>query len=127
MTYEEAWGNLVKYPRSFRCHLCPDGLGELADISCGDAWHLYDGDDNAGVSLILVRSDRGKDLLNRAATDGYVEIAQAQPVDVIRAQPLTERRSIVFGRMLVMKAFCIPVPEFINFPLREPGGRIRRA
>jgi coenzyme F420 hydrogenase subunit beta len=35
-SYDESWSFLQKY-RSFRCNLCPDGLGQLADISCGDA------------------------------------------------------------------------------------------
>lgn len=119
LTYQESWGNLVKHPRSFRCHLCPDGLGELADISCGDAWHLYDDSGNAGRSLVLARTIQGKDILRCAAAAGYVDLTQSQPSEVIKAQPLTQRRAVVFGRMMAMKVLGIPVPEFLNFHLRE--------
>lgn len=51
LSYEESWGSLTRYPRSFRCHLCADGLGDIADISFGDAWHRYSDKGNPGLSL----------------------------------------------------------------------------
>jgi coenzyme F420 hydrogenase subunit beta len=119
LTYQESWGSLVKHPRSFRCHLCPDGLGELADISCGDAWHLYGDNGDAGRSLVLVRTDQGQDLLGRAMAAGYFELVRSQSSEVIRAQPLAQRRAVVFGRLMAMKALLIPVPKFIDFSLHK--------
>jgi coenzyme F420 hydrogenase subunit beta len=120
LTYEESWGKLVNYHRSFRCNLCPDGLGELADISCGDAWHLYDkqkGD--PGRSLILARSERGSDILHRAMESGYLQLEKSKTSDVIQAQPLTDRRAEIFGRLLAMKTLLMPVPQFTGFPLSK--------
>ena len=59
LSYEEAWGRLTKYV-PLRCRLCPDGLGRVADIACGDAWHRYQGNSEEGTSLVLVRTERGK-------------------------------------------------------------------
>ena len=40
LTYLESWGKLTKH-RPLRCNLCPDGLGRVADITCGDAWESF--------------------------------------------------------------------------------------
>lgn len=120
LTYKESWGNLVKHHRSLRCHLCPDGLGELADISCGDAWHKYNSKNNdLGRSLVLVRSDRGSELLREAMAEGYLELVRSEAADVIRAQPLVQRRAMTYGRLVAMKALFMPTPKFMGFPLRE--------
>ncbi|MEN6373604.1 MAG: Coenzyme F420 hydrogenase/dehydrogenase, beta subunit C-terminal domain [Smithella sp.] len=120
LTYEESWGKLVKHHRSFRCNLCPDGLGELADISCGDAWHLYDNQKSDwGHSLVLVRSDHGKKILHSAMASGYLELSQSQTADVIEAQPLAGRRAEIFGRLLAMKTLLMPVPQFSGFHLSK--------
>ena len=48
-----------------RCNLCCDSFGELADISCGDAWlPEYKGSDDKGTSVVVVRSERGREFLS---------------------------------------------------------------
>jgi coenzyme F420 hydrogenase subunit beta len=48
-----------------RCNLCCDSFGELADISCGDAWlPEYKSSDDQGTSVVIVRSERGRDFLS---------------------------------------------------------------
>jgi len=120
LSYEESWGKLVKHHRSFRCNLCPDGLGELADISCGDAWHLHDiNQEDIGRSLVLARSKRGLDILHRAMERGYLQLEPSKPTDVIKAQPLICRRAEIFGRLLAMKTLFMPIPQFAGFPLSK--------
>lgn len=120
LTYEESWGKLVKHHRSFRCNLCPDGLGELSDISCGDAWHLYDKqNEDFGQSLVLARSKLGNEILHKAMESGYLHLEPSKPADVIKAQPLAGRRAEIFGRLLAMKTLLMPVPQFVDFPLRK--------
>ena len=125
--YEEAWSRLEK-KRPFRCHLCPDGLGRLADISCGDAWHRYRDDGDEGRSIILVRSERGRQLLHRAAQAGYVFLKPSGAKEVMAAQPnLLRRKRLLFGRLLAMRLLLIPTPRFVGFHLfrdwmKEPAG-----
>jgi len=48
-----------------RCNLCSDSFGELADISCGDAWlPEYKSSDDQGTSVVVVRSERGREFLS---------------------------------------------------------------
>lgn len=112
LTYQESWGRLAKYPRPWRCHLCPDGLGEYADISCGDAWHRYPNNGNPGVSIVIVRSKRGQEILRRAREAGYVNLSSIKANDVLAAQGLPERRKQLLGRLIAMRAFMMPTPEF---------------
>lgn len=117
LTYRESWSRLTAY-RPLRCNLCPDGLGRLADIACGDAWHLIDGDANPGRSLILVRTERGRALVSAAVDAGYLAIRTAKPADVLAAQAnLLERRRTLFGRLLALALFGAPVPKFAGFSL----------
>jgi coenzyme F420-reducing hydrogenase beta subunit len=47
-----------------RCNLCSDAFGELADLSCGDAWlPEYTAMDKRGTSVVIVRDTRGEALL----------------------------------------------------------------
>ncbi|WP_329058037.1 Coenzyme F420 hydrogenase/dehydrogenase, beta subunit C-terminal domain [Amycolatopsis sp. NBC_01480] len=80
LSYESAykdrpWG----YDMQFRCKICPDGVGESADISVPDAWILKDGrpvyDEAPGVNVAVVRTERGRDLLARAVEAGYLELS----------------------------------------------------
>ena len=44
--YDTAWydpGVPWEYDMQFRCKICPDAVGEVADVSCPDGWVLEDG------------------------------------------------------------------------------------
>lgn len=117
LPYLKSWHFLQKY-RSFRCKICPDGLGQLGDISCGDAWHRYRKDiEDHGQSLILSRSEKGREIIYRAMDAGYLILKTATPADVIKAQGLIERRQEIFGRQLAMKMLLIPTTRYLGFQL----------
>ncbi len=117
LSYHDSWHFLQKY-RSFRCKFCPDGFGELADISCGDAWHKYSKEvKDPGRSLVLSRTEYGRDLVEKAIDDGYITLFPSSSKAVIRAQGLVERRKEIFGRQLAMKFMLIPTTKFSGFRL----------
>lgn len=124
LSYEESWGKLAKNHRSMRCHLCPDGLGECADVACGDAWHRKNEEENLGLSLVLARTNRGLELVDKARNAGYLNLAASKPSDVIAAQGLTGRRKIVHGRLSARKLFAIPGPRFTGFSLKLSWRRL---
>jgi coenzyme F420 hydrogenase subunit beta len=116
LSYEESWSFLQKY-RSFRCNLCPDGLGELADISCGDAWHRHKTSNSHGLSLVLIRTERGREIFHNAMKAGYIKAYNSSAANVLAAQGLVRRRQEIFGRLLAMRLLLIPTPEFAGFSL----------
>jgi coenzyme F420 hydrogenase subunit beta len=123
LSYRESWGRLTKY-RPFRCHLCPDGLGRVADIACGDAWNRPSGGEDAGRSLVLVRTPRGREALRGAAEAGYVRLDRVDASVVLAAQDsLLERRRQLFGRLLAMRSLAIPTPKFSGFSLWRSWGK----
>lgn len=126
MPYAQAWSALHR-SRPFRCHLCPDGTGMLADISCGDDWYLYsrEGDGcSPGHSVILARTDRGRNAVLDAQKKGYISITPLDPMQLIIGQNnLAEKRRQLWGRLLAMKCLMIPTPVFPGLPLQELWGR----
>lgn len=124
LTYQESWGKLTRY-RPMRCHLCPDGLGRVADIACGDAWDRFEENGDPGRSLILVRTERGRDLLRRAVAAGYVGVKARGAAQVMAAQAnLLGRRREIFGR-LAGRAFMLHArPKFPGFSLPKSWLRL---
>ena len=117
LSYDESWGKLSHY-RPLRCQLCPDGVGRVADISCGDAWNDFNGNGDPGRSLVIVRTERGREILHRAMAADYVRLTRATAADVLAAQPnLLRKRRELFGRLAALRMFLVPVPSFRGFSL----------
>jgi coenzyme F420 hydrogenase subunit beta len=117
MSYMDAWGFLQKY-RPFRCYLCPDGTGEFADISCGDPWHRKPEEGEPGYSLVLVRTEKGREVLRGAMKEGYVVLECKDSQILEKSQRnLLAKRGAIWGRLITMKAFGIPTPRLKGFYL----------
>jgi coenzyme F420 hydrogenase subunit beta len=117
--YAAAWGGILQAERRWRCRICTDHTGALADISVGDPWHNPpQGHTDAGRSLIIARTPAGLRLVQAALAAGVL-VAQAQPDDVIsRAQPnLVAAQGAVWGRRLAMRAMGLAVPADRGLPL----------
>jgi coenzyme F420 hydrogenase subunit beta len=118
-TYMEAWGFLQKY-RPFRCYLCPDGTAAYADISCGDPWYRKIQENEAGHSLVITRTEKGREILKGAIAEGYLTLEHANIQKLINSQPgLLQKRKEIWGRLLMMKIFRLPVPQYPGFCLSE--------
>jgi coenzyme F420 hydrogenase subunit beta len=117
LTYDESWGRLTSY-RPLRCNLCPDGLGRVADIACGDAWDQYEQNGDPGRSLVLVRTERGRAILDAARQANYVTLERVGHDNVMRAQKnLLERRRALFGRLVAFQVLGAPIPRYQGFSL----------
>ena len=137
--YHDAWAFLQKF-RPYATHLFPDGSGEAADISCGDPWYRPVEKGEHGSSLIVVRTERGRQILNRAIAAGHLVARPATPDQLARSQAnLTSKRGAVWGRLLAFRLLGIPTPVhrgmslFANWrrlPLKEKSrslfGTMRR-
>jgi coenzyme F420 hydrogenase subunit beta len=70
----------------YRCSLCSDAFGELADLSCGDAWlPEYRANDDKGTSVVIVRDTRGEDLL-ASVGQAALDLAPVTAGTVARSQ-----------------------------------------
>jgi coenzyme F420 hydrogenase subunit beta len=116
LTYDESWSALARRQRQLRCQLCPDGLGELADVTGGDAWHRKsEGTD--GISVILARTGLGRRIVEEAIRDGYLTATPSDAHKVVEGQGLVRRRRLVGARIAALRLFGRPVPRFRGFHL----------
>lgn len=75
-TYQEFWGGGESTWRlQFRCKICPDAIGEQADIVAMDAWPGASptGDDE-GFNVMIARTPAGLELLNDAERAGALNV-----------------------------------------------------
>jgi coenzyme F420 hydrogenase subunit beta len=75
LTYEESWGYLGKGVLE-RCNICPDAIGDKADIVGADPWSITDGrpsfEESPGVTAIFLRTEKGKKAFDNAVKAGKI-------------------------------------------------------
>ena len=117
LAYGDAWAFLQKY-RPYSTHLFPDGSGEDADISCGDPWYRTVEPGEHGSSLIVVRTERGRQILKRAIEAGVMVAKPATYEQLAKSQEnLTRKRGAVWGRILAFRLLGVPAPQYRGYSL----------
>ena len=117
MSYEESWGDYLSKEVQFRCKICPDAVGGVADIACADAW--YGGetgyptfDELDGRSLIVSRTARGQAILDQAVADKAVAMVALAITEIDLMQPSqAQRKYAVRARMAALTATLQPRPS----------------
>lgn len=122
LSYEESWGAMARRNRQLRCQVCPDGLGELADVTGGDAWHRKD-EGTDGISVVLARTPRGKDIVEAAMADGYLTLTPSDAHAVVQGQGLTRRRRLVAARIAALGLLLRPTPRYSGFHLARASAQ----
>jgi coenzyme F420-reducing hydrogenase beta subunit len=74
-----------------RCRLCENHLNVLADIAVGDAWLKRHPEEK--LSIIVVRTRTGSDLMNHLQDAGKVQLTIAEATDLSESQS----NNLVFG------------------------------
>lgn len=129
MEYNEAWGKILNKNLQFRCKICPDGTGELADVVAADAWY---GDEkgypifteNEGRSLIISRNDKGESLIQECLTQKVLKAESFDINDLEKIQPYqASRKKYVFSRLIAMRLLGRRIPHYINLHLRSASLR----
>ncbi len=78
ITYLDLWGaSSADWSLPFRCKVCPDGIGESADIAAADTWpggspsaEMVEPGADDGTNAIMARTNRGLELMEAAIADG---------------------------------------------------------
>ena len=131
MSYAASWGGHLSKEVQFRCKICPDAIGGVADIACADAWY---GDDDGypsfeeqeGRSLIVSRTAAGEALLGQAVTAGALEIEPLDADQIDRMQPAQARRKrLVMARTASCHVLLQPVPKMTGLDVFRAMRRAR--
>ena len=104
--YNSFWGEESAWRVPFRCKICPDAIGESADIAALDTWRggSPKGEDE-GFNAAIVRTKKGLDLLNEAAKTGFIHIGDKLEIeDISDFQPhQVNKKKAVYARHQGMK------------------------
>jgi coenzyme F420 hydrogenase subunit beta len=123
LSYEESWGDHLGRAVQWRCKICPDGIGESADIVAADLWESDERGypsfvEREGVSALLARTPRGLALVREAIAAGVLD---ATPLDIARlasVQPLqVDRREMLLGRLVGAVLAGGRIPRYRGFAL----------
>lgn len=123
MDYDTSWGTILNRHLQFRCKICPDGIGEFADIVCADGWHLDDAgrplfDEQDGRSLVLTRTRKGEALVAGAMAAGTLLTAPVEVAAIARMQPFqAKRKGLVISRLTAMALTGRKRPRYAGLAL----------
>lgn len=131
MNYEESWGGHLSKEVQFRCKICPDAVGGVADLAMADAW--FGGETGyptfeelPGRSLIVSRTSAGERLLASAIASGAVE---TEPLDVDKIgemQPSqASRKRLILARTMALSATLQPKPQMRGLQIAAAAKRAR--
>ena len=123
LTYQDMWEDEATWRIQPRCKICPDAIGESADLAASDVWPGGGpaGEDE-GFNGIIVRTPRGLELYRAALEAGAIAV-ESQRVgfrDFDGFQPHQVRKKrAVWARLAGMKAAGQVVPQTYNLRVEE--------
>ena len=95
-SYDDSWGKVLGRDVRFRCKICPDGIGQYADIVVGDAWYTKNGypdfSEQDGRSFLLLRNSQGLELVENAQKDDVLSLVPLDICNFEKMQPFQYQR-----------------------------------
>jgi coenzyme F420 hydrogenase subunit beta len=87
-SYYDFWGEDYKrWTLPHRCKICPDSIGEVADIVAADPWPgggpNKDKVNERGNNVVIVRTVSGAELLDSAFKAGFIELEEETSIEVM--------------------------------------------
>ena len=120
--YNSFWGEESTWRVPFRCKICPDAIGESADVAALDTWPggSPKGEDE-GFNAAIARTQKGLELLNNAIDAGYIKKGNRLSIEEISDfQPhQVKKKQAVFARHQGMKKNNLPTIETNGLRIKE--------
>lgn len=120
MLYEDSWGKILGRDIMKMCRFCLDGIGEMADISCCDAWYMNDKrepdfSEHEGRNAIFCRSEKGLELLKAAADSERIHIEEfpdyCTQLDYIQKYQM-DRRATMRAKIAALRIMGKKTPKY---------------
>jgi coenzyme F420 hydrogenase subunit beta len=125
--YLDFWGeDESAWSLPFRCKVCPDGIGEAADLAASDTWPggspSWEGQaEDPGTNAVLARTPAGLELMEAAARDGALVIERditARDMDDYQPHQVAKKYA-VWARHAGLKAAGKLTPEVARLRIAE--------
>jgi coenzyme F420 hydrogenase subunit beta len=123
LTYQQMWAQESTWKIQSRCKICPDAMGESADLVVSDVWPGGGptGEDD-GFNGIIVRTRCGGELYEAALAAGAIvespRRVSFRDFDEFQPHQVRKKRA-VWARLAGRKAAGQPVPEANGLRLRD--------
>ena len=106
--YNSFWGEESTWRVPFRCKICPDAIGESADVAALDTWRggSPKGEDE-GFNAAIVRTKKGLDLMNDAAKAGFIHIGdklKIEDIDDFQPHQVNKKKAVYARHQGMIKA-----------------------
>lgn len=130
MDYDTSWGSILSRHLQFRCKVCPDGIGEFADIAFADGWHITANgkpsfEEAQGRSLTVLRKSRAVALFEAAVAAGYLACEPANIEHLPAMQPHQAlRKGVAPSRLAAFALVGHRLPRFRKLNLLRNAKRV---
>lgn len=114
-SYNEVWGDEAGWQLQARCKICPDAIGEQADIAVSDVWPggSPQGED-AGFNGFIARTHKGLELLEQAERANAVCLERPmsfRDLDLFQPHQVRKKQAVA-ARVLGMLLAGQMLPRF---------------
>ncbi len=128
-TYTELWQDEAGWKLETRCKLCPDALGESADIAAADVWpDAGPVGEDAGFNGIVVRSRSAEELVENARASGHLVLGPsiaARDFDGYQPHQVRKKESLA-ARYEGLARAGMPIINAPGLRVEELGLRLPR-
>lgn len=120
MDYNTSWGKILGRDIMKMCRFCLDGIGEMADIACCDAWYLTNDNkpnfsEAEGRNAVFCRSNLGEQIVKEVSKAGKLVVSDFSDYeDKLKYMQFYQhdRRATMFAKYLAMKMCFKPFPKY---------------
>ena len=122
LTYQDMWADEGGWGIQPRCKICPDAIGEAADLAAFDCWPgaAPTGEDD-GFNAVMARTETGRSLFERAVADGVLGVVRPlgiRELDDFQPHQVRKKRA-VWARLEGMRAAGMAVPSVHRLRIGE--------
>ena len=120
--YLDVWGeDESQWSLHFRCKICPDGIGEGADIAAADTWEggaptKEQQQNDPGLNSLIVRTAAGAELLEAAVAAGWLALESSIDIEFLnRTQPhQVKKKRAAPARLAGLRQAGSTAPQPVN-------------
>lgn len=126
-SYLDMWEDEGTWDLASRCTLCPDALGETADVAAADVWPgAHPEGDDEGFNAVIPYTDRGRALVESAVEAGELVLGdpiEPRQLDAMQPHQLRKKHALA-TRYRALADAGRPVIDTIGLRIDQLGARL---